>query len=97
MSRNLRHVGSEVFLGRKFKQRLQGGVSSLLNKEESLHKTRAAWVLELQLPENQEPFAQRSLAAGSLQLASVSRILMEITAVSPVLGVTLYVQAGTCF
>lgn len=40
ISRNLRHVGSAVFLSRKFKQRLQGGVSSLLNKEESLHKTR---------------------------------------------------------
>lgn len=42
-------------------------------------------------------FSQGCLAAGCLQVASVSRILIEITAISPVLGVTLNVQVGTCF
>lgn len=51
----------------------------------------------MELPESQELFSQGYLAARSLQLASVSRILMKKTEISPLLGVSLNVQAGTCF
>lgn len=74
MTRNTWHFGSEVFLGRKCKQRLQGGISSLWNIKESLQKPRVeAWgyggvVTGYHIKKNYSPSATQTALMGKLPL-----------------------------